>query len=72
MAMDLKTTTNGAEVAISGNGKGSGKLVYSIKQNYMSSMVSNINFNLSMIMEGITFKANASANASYLAVVNEL
>ncbi|SDI40392.1 DUF6263 family protein [Mucilaginibacter sp. P19] len=72
MAMDLKTTTNGAEVTISGNGKGSGKLVYSIKQNYMSSMVSNINFNLSMIMEGITFKANASANASYLAVVNEL
>lgn len=69
MAMDLKTTQNGVEMTIGGQGKGTGKLVYSIKNNYMTSMSSNLNFNVSFVMQGITFKAKAAGNSSYVADV---
>ncbi|MEO3402321.1 hypothetical protein AAFN85_00355 [Mucilaginibacter sp. CAU 1740] len=71
MSMDLKTIQNGAEITVSGEGKGTGKLAYSIKNNYMSSMNSNMNFNFNLGMQGITFKAKSAGISSYVAEVKK-
>jgi hypothetical protein len=69
LVFDMKIKKDNVDFIGSGSGKGSGKLIYSIKDNYPVNMDQALDFNFTMDATDMKFAAKAKSVASHTTVV---